>query len=356
MENTFMKKKIIGLLAGFLFAFLLYAPVSFAAGGTIYVSLERFTLGQGYLVEPETMTFKDGETYEDIIKRLAKKHGLVLKDKYTEHGYYLVGIKNADTGKLNIPKAVTEMAPSGEGASAVYPPTNDQNDGNDNLPDLEEFDYSSLSGWYYLVNGNNLGISMSGLKPHNGDVCRFMFTLFGLGQDVENPSLPNRDKATRIMALMNSNRKVTKAKGWESAYSNAVKVVSNLDSDQAAFNKALSSLPSETVTKNAIQDEQNRSKYTPKKAVIKKVKAGKKKAKIVWKKQSGVTGYVLYMSKKPSKGYKKIKKISAKKKPAFVKTSLKSKKKYYFKIRAYRKVGTKVDYGSYSSVKKVKIK
>ena len=137
MDNTFMKKKIIGLLAGFLFAFLLYAPVSFAAGGTIYVSLERFTLGQGYLVEPETMTFKDGETYEDIIKRLAKKHSLVLKDKYTEHCYYLVGIKNADTGKLNIPKAVTEMAPSGEGASAVYPPTNDQNDGNDGIEHLQ---------------------------------------------------------------------------------------------------------------------------------------------------------------------------------------------------------------------------
>ena len=348
---------MVGLLVGFLFAFLLYAPISFAAGGTIYVSLERFTLGQGYLVEPVTMTFKAGETYDDIIKRLAKDHGLVLKDRYTENGYYLAAIKNADTGVLNIPKIITDMAPSGEGEYALYPPTNTVNDGNDQFPDLEEGAYcTSCSGWYYLVNGKNPVISFSGLEPKDGDVCRYMFTLYGLGQDVENTKLPDRNAVTRIMALLNSNRKITKAKRWESAYKNAVKVVSDMDSDQAAFNKVLSELPPETAIRNAIKDEQNLVKYTPKKAVIKKIKAGKKKAVIAWKKMSGVTGYEIYMSGKASSGYKKIKAISAKKKPTYTRTSLKSRKKYYFKIRAYRKVGKKVYYGPYSSVKKVKIK
>ena len=54
--------------------------------------------------------------------------------------------------------------------------------------------------------------------------------------------------------------------------------------------------------------------------------------------------------------YKKVKTISSGKTTKYTKSSLKKNKKYYFKIRTYRKVSGKKIYSSYSSIKNVKAK
>lgn len=81
-----------------------------------------------------------------------------------------------------------------------------------------------------------------------------------------------------------------------------------------------------------------------------------KKAKITWTKLSGATGYQIYRSTKKSSGYKKIKTISSGSTVSYTNGSLKKKKTYYYKIRAYSKVNGKTIYSSYSVVKSVKIK
>lgn len=93
----------------------------------------------------------------------------------------------------------------------------------------------------------------------------------------------------------------------------------------------------------------------PKKVKISKVKAGKKKATVQWKEVNGASGYQVQMSTKKKKGFKNIKKST--KKLKFVKKKLKSKKTYYFRVRAFVKGanGKKV-YGKWSKVKKVKVK
>lgn len=66
-----------------------------------------------------------------------------------------------------------------------------------------------------------------------------------------------------------------------------------------------------------------------------KAKAGKKKLKMTWKKLSGVAGYQIQISTKKSfKGAKTISISKSKKK--YTKKNLKSKKKYYLRIRAYK--------------------
>ena len=71
-----------------------------------------------------------------------------------------------------------------------------------------------------------------------------------------------------------------------------------------------------------------------------KVKAGRKKLTITWKKVSGVTGYQLQVStKKNFKGAKSIK--IGKSKTKYTKKKLKAKKKYYVRIRAYKTVKNK---------------
>ena len=93
----------------------------------------------------------------------------------------------------------------------------------------------------------------------------------------------------------------------------------------------------------------------PKKKVVKKVKApGKKKIKITVKKSSEqVSGYEVILSTK--KNFKNAKKITTKKNVVTVK-KLKAGKKYFVKVRAFKKVGNKKIYGNYSTVKKVIVK
>lgn len=93
----------------------------------------------------------------------------------------------------------------------------------------------------------------------------------------------------------------------------------------------------------------------PKKAVVKRVKAlGKKKIKITVKKSpEQVSGYEVTLSTK--KNFKNAKKITTKKNVITVK-KLKAGKKYFVKVRAFKKVGNKKIYGNYSTVKKVIVK
>ncbi len=71
-----------------------------------------------------------------------------------------------------------------------------------------------------------------------------------------------------------------------------------------------------------------------------KVKAGKKKLTITWKKMAGIAGYELQISTKKSfKGAKTVK--LGKNKAKYTAKKLKAKKKYYVRIRAYKTIKKK---------------
>jgi hypothetical protein len=95
-------------------------------------------------------------------------------------------------------------------------------------------------------------------------------------------------------------------------------------------------------------------KVTLKKAVIKKVKAGKNKVTVKWKKVSGASGYkISYKVGKNKTRYKTIK--GGKKIKATIK-KLTSGKKCKVKVRAWKKVNGKKYYGKWSKAKTVKVK
>ena len=102
------------------------------------------------------------------------------------------------------------------------------------------------------------------------------------------------------------------------------------------------------------------AKTTTKKVTVKKqaakVKAGKKKLTVTWKKDKNVSGYQIQIATKKNfkgaktytvKSYKTYKKVIKK---------LKSKKKYFVKVRAYKTVGKSKVYGAYSAVRSCKVK
>ena len=83
------------------------------------------------------------------------------------------------------------------------------------------------------------------------------------------------------------------------------------------------------------------------------LKLSGKTAIISWDKCTGADGYQVYYSTSKGGEYKKLKSTSA---LSLKKSGLKSGKKYYFKVRAYKKTSSGTVFGGFSKVKSVKIK
>jgi len=88
---------------------------------------------------------------------------------------------------------------------------------------------------------------------------------------------------------------------------------------------------------------------------ISSLTSGSKKAIIKWLDVDGATGYEIHMSTSKNSGYTRIVNV-AYGKQTYTKKSLKSKKTYYFKIRAYRTVNGTKYFSPYSTIKSVYVK
>lgn len=95
----------------------------------------------------------------------------------------------------------------------------------------------------------------------------------------------------------------------------------------------------------------------PVKTKISKAKAAKKKITVTWKKvKKNITGYQIQYS--TSSDFKKAKTVTVKgaKKTSKTISKLKSKKKYYVRVRTYKTVNGTKYYSEWSKAKKVKVK
>lgn len=97
------------------------------------------------------------------------------------------------------------------------------------------------------------------------------------------------------------------------------------------------------------------TKAMPGRVKFTKLTAKNQKATLKWKKVSGASGYLLYRSDRRDGGFTCINSVSSRK-TSYTNTKLKKGQTYYYRIRAYRKVGGKRVYGNFSVVKAVKVK
>lgn len=75
-------------------------------------------------------------------------------------------------------------------------------------------------------------------------------------------------------------------------------------------------------------------------------------ARVSWKKTTGAQGYEIYKCKTKNGTYIYAGKVKGENKTSYTLKKLQAGVKYYFKVRAYRKVGTKICYGAFSAAKK----
>jgi uncharacterized protein YjdB len=218
--------------------------------GIVTVTVERFSIGKGYVVEPSMISIKEGENYASLLKRFLNSQGYEYDIPDTQYGAYLASIHNADPQdmKLNIPNSILKMARENGDF------TLNNNLTNAYAPKLSEFSYTGASGWVYSINNVFPNVGIGNMYPKNGDVCRLQFTIYGTGADVSGKDVSNgkvyytpadRSKLLCKVAAINQAKDLwSTIDGCEAAYDKAMKVLNNFDATQAEVDTALSALPS----------------------------------------------------------------------------------------------------------------
>lgn len=144
--------------------------------------------------------------------------------------------------------------------------------------------------------------------------------------------------------------------GDNAAYRSVIVMVKGTKQDEVKDSEPATT-PSTTQPTTKPSTTKNTETVKPKKTSIKKLSKGKKKFTVTWAKVSGVKGYQIQYStdKKFKKNNKSVTVTKQKTTKATVK-NLKSKKKYYVRVRTYKTVNGKKIYSSWSKVKSVKTK
>lgn len=161
--------------------------------GKAVVSVEAFTIGGGYLIEPEAVDVVEGENTAQLLDRLLKEHGYTYKNTGEMSGnFYLSSIEG---GILPIEVDIPDILESSlvkNGYSISYDNVNERG--------LGEFDYTRGSGWMYCVNNIFPNVGLSDFYLSDGDVVRLQFTL-AYGADIGGAPAVGSDSAGNYYAV-----------------------------------------------------------------------------------------------------------------------------------------------------------
>ena len=214
--------------------------------GDVVFAIDRFTVGQGFYLEPVKVPLYEGDTTADIIVRLLGDRAVL-----THKGNYLSGIAGADLGPahVQIPAYITEMSKA-NGDSPVFDTAQALSYyelvGGANWGDvmgLGEFGYSNQSGWIYHINGQAPEVGIGATNPANGDVIRLLYTVWGLGADVSGSNITRMDNLLQAMAEVNAAHPAVKLHpGVAEAYAKALDVAADMVHDKAGVDAAAKAL------------------------------------------------------------------------------------------------------------------
>ncbi|MBD8031540.1 MULTISPECIES: S-layer homology domain-containing protein [Solibacillus] len=207
--------------------------------GYVTVSVEKFTLGQGYAIDPIQVPFYEGEMAGQVVARVLGS-GNYNNGMDEENISYLANIKDAES-TVNIPTYIQkEILKSGSTIGART-----------NSDWLGQFDYTDMSGWMYTANHKLPDVGMSEYEVTDGSVIRLQFTVYGYGGDLgfsfELPyiEVANKDRLTAKVAEINSNPDkgvILANQSVKSAYDAAYEQLKDMESSQTNIDDALKQL------------------------------------------------------------------------------------------------------------------
>ena len=114
-----MKKRIGALLLALLLTVSAVCGMAAPAyadtepAGYVVMSVEKLTLGQGFIAEPQKVAFYKGETLAQVLDRLlTAENREYLHTGALTSGFYLSDIQDADRGIVTIPNFIYTHSPS----------------------------------------------------------------------------------------------------------------------------------------------------------------------------------------------------------------------------------------------------
>ena len=205
----------------------------------MYVTMEKFTLGQGFIIEPVRLTVPKNTQASVVITDLLGEGNYKITGSITSN-FYLASVRDDDT-EIDIPEYILKAM-------------NNNVDKRQNDEWLGEFDYYNMSGWMYCVNKSFPGVGAAAYKLQDNDVMRWQFTLYGYGADLggagswgtDNLITPaDKDDLVRAIADLNASSdidKILSIKKNRKAFDNGYDVMKNLEATQEEVDEATKAL------------------------------------------------------------------------------------------------------------------
>lgn len=233
------------------------------------------------------------------------------------------------TGKAITPAVTVSGLKSGTDYTVSY--KNNINAGTATVTVTGKGNYTGTATVNFTINKKAAKITASNVKKTSGA------SAFKLNAKVDSKGTLSYTSNNKKIATVSSAGKVTLKK-------NAIgKVTITITAKETANYKKATKKVTITVVPKSVSG-------------LKATSTLAKKMKVSWKKDTSVTGYQIQYS--TNKNFKSAKTITVKKAKTTSATisKLKSKKKYYVRVRAYKTVSKTTFYGSWSSAKNVKVR
>ena len=242
------------------------------------LSVELFTVGGGYLVEPVYLSISEGDSLASAVVNALKAKGYVTYySGEINTNFYLAYVGNGENSATRYEGYKRSQTPANP--KKLNFQTNislnlknslsmdenifyfDETDFSQNYKKyIGEFVYTNASGFMYCVNNEFTAMSMGEYKPKNDDVIRIQFSL-AYGQDIGGAvsvgadglnvtnyyAVGNKDELTRYVA--NINQRVDKDKLLsislvKKPYLEAIDTLKNVEATNTKIENALYSLKS----------------------------------------------------------------------------------------------------------------
>ncbi|MDD7555642.1 DUF4430 domain-containing protein [Ruminococcus sp.] len=211
-----------------------------APQGYVTIAVEKFTTGEGYILEPVAVPFFAGDTGAELTERAL---GAEQINEGAGMGTYIASIADPEGGTGTVPEVIRNAVAAAGGTLEMQRLTPGW---------LASYDYASTGGWMYLLNNEVPTFGIGDYIPQDGDVLRWSFSIYAYGADLGIDTsymaewggaaaitpAANRDALTGLLA----GAKDSQDTGVQAAYAAALAVVSDVTAEQVRLDEAAAAL------------------------------------------------------------------------------------------------------------------
>ncbi|MCH5278202.1 MAG: dockerin type I repeat-containing protein [Christensenellaceae bacterium] len=232
--------------------------------GFVTVTVEAFTIGWGYIVEPTLVPYHEGETVAQVTDRLFTTLGIEYIGGTPDETFYLTGVSCPQVTN-GIQPAVPEYLME---QLELYPEWAEENLGwsmggwngaeNGNGM-LGEYDFSDLAGWMFAEQDVPANMGAGAVPVQENRTYRWMLTIYGYGMDIgmsdgwgmfpdfDNPAMGVlRSDASELYALIMADERlsgmVSEGGAAFNEFAAFVDAMENLASSQEEIDEAMNAL------------------------------------------------------------------------------------------------------------------